>query len=78
MAQIELAEGEDDETKSLASAIIDAQALEIERMNEWRMDWYGMPSPAGGVPDESATMDMLDQATESMEGMDGSMEGMEH
>jgi uncharacterized protein (DUF305 family) len=78
MAQVELAEGEDDETKSLANAIIDAQALEIEEMNEWRMDWYGVPSPAGGIPDEEATLDMLDQGTESMEGMEGSMEGMEH
>lgn len=70
MARIELAEGDDDETKSLASAIITAQTAEIEQMNEWRTQWYGAPSPAGGVPAED------DPAVESGE-VDG-MEGMDH
>ena len=52
MARIELAEGDDEEAQSLATAIIDAQSREIEAMNEWRTKWYGGPSPAGGVPEE--------------------------
>jgi uncharacterized protein (DUF305 family) len=71
MAQIELAEGDDEETKALASEIIDAQSREIEEMNDWRTKWYGSPSPAGGVPDAETTM-------EQMEAESGSMEGMEH
>jgi len=52
MARVELEQGSDAETMELAQAIIDAQASEIEEMNEWRTDWYGEPSPAGGVPSE--------------------------
>jgi uncharacterized protein (DUF305 family) len=52
MARVELAEGDDAETKSLADAIIAAQSAEIEQMNEWRAQWYGAPSPVGGVPAE--------------------------
>jgi uncharacterized protein (DUF305 family) len=70
MAQIELAEGEDDETKSLASAIIDAQSREIEQMNEWRTDWYGSPSPGGDIPDEETTMEQMDAESGDMAGMD--------
>jgi len=70
MAQIELADGSDEETKQLAQAIIDAQSMEIEELNQWRQEWYGAPSPAGGVPDEDETMSMDDS-------MDG-MSGMEH
>ncbi len=56
MARIELADGQDQETKDLAQSIIDAQSHEIEQMNQWRERWYGSPSPAGGVP----TMDSGD------------------
>jgi uncharacterized protein (DUF305 family) len=66
MARIELAEGDDEETKSLATAIIAAQSAEIEQMNEWRTQWYGSPSPAGGVPPE-------DEVAPGSEGM-GAME----
>jgi len=52
MARIELEQGSDDAAKSLAQAIINAQAMEITEMNEWRTDWYGAPSPAGGVPED--------------------------
>ena len=24
-------------------------------MNQWRMEWYGAESPAGGVPEEGET-----------------------
>lgn len=61
MARVELAEGEDPEVLELAQSIIDAQSEEIEQMNQWRKQWYGAPSPAGGVPP------MTD--TESMPGM---------
>ena len=70
MARIELAEGEDAEAKSLAEAVIAAQSAEIEQMNEWRVEWYGSPSPAGGVPEE-------DDAVLEPDGMSG-MEGMAH
>ncbi len=50
MARIELAEGEDAEVQALAEAIIEAQSREIVAMNQWRVDWYGAPSPAGGIP----------------------------
>ncbi len=53
MARRELAEGGDEEARGLAQDIIDAQAAEIEQMNEWREEWYGEPSPAGGVPREA-------------------------
>lgn len=52
MARIELAAGENPELTKLAEAIITAQAREIEQMNSWRVDWYGAPSPSGGVPAE--------------------------
>ena len=65
MARFELREGKDQEAKSLAMEIVDAQAAEIEQMNAWRKEWYGVPSPSGGVPslDESVPDD-----GESMEG----------
>ena len=52
MSRIELAKGEDDETKKLATAIIAAQAKEIEQMNSYRKAWFGSASPSGGVPAE--------------------------
>lgn len=66
MARIALRQGEDQETKELALAIVDAQAAEIERMNRWRQDWFGAPSPAGGVP----SLDEPAPADDDMEGMD--------
>jgi uncharacterized protein (DUF305 family) len=51
MARVELARGEDSQLKLLAEEIIEAQSMEIERMNSWREEWYGSPSPAGGVPE---------------------------
>ena len=52
MARMALSDGNDQEVKDLAEAIIVAQSAEIEQMNEWRMKWYGAASPAGGVPVE--------------------------
>ena len=76
MAQIELAEGNDEETKSLARAIIEAQSREITQMNEWRTEWYGSPSPAGGIPDEAATMEQMEEGDDSgMSGMSTSSPG---
>ena len=73
MARVELAEGEDEELKEIASAIIEAQSTEIEEMNEWRQKWYGEPSPAGGVPAEDGSTEL-----EPSEQGDDSMEEMEH
>lgn len=70
MSQIELEEGEDDETKALAEEVIAAQSREIEQMNGWRDRWYGSPSPAGGVPDADDTMGAM--------GGGMGMPGMEH
>jgi uncharacterized protein (DUF305 family) len=50
MARIELKRGTDPQLRTTARAIIGAQATEIREMNEWRTDWYGAPSPSGGVP----------------------------
>jgi uncharacterized protein (DUF305 family) len=74
MAQIELAEGEDPETRALAEDVIEAQSREIDAMNGWRERWYGEPSPSGGVPAEGETMDAR---SDGMDGM-GSMPGMAH
>lgn len=70
MARVELAQGTDPETKALADAIVAAQSSEIEQMNEWRTEWYGSPSPAGGVPDESASESGMDMSDSTMPGMD--------
>jgi uncharacterized protein (DUF305 family) len=57
MARTELADGQDAELKEIAQRIIDAQSAEIEEMNAWREEWYGSPSPAGGVPPEEESTD---------------------
>lgn len=54
MARVELARGEDPEVRGLAVAIIAAQSREIKEMNRWRKQWYGAPSPVGGVPSDQA------------------------
>lgn len=56
MARVELARGEDPDLMQLAESIIDAQAREIDEMNRWRTEWYGKPSPAGGMPPEDGAM----------------------
>jgi uncharacterized protein (DUF305 family) len=53
MAEYELANGSDEEAMALAEDIISAQTREIEQMNDWREQWYGAPSPEGGVPGEA-------------------------
>lgn len=50
MARVELKRGKDAQLREIASAIVKAQAKEIREMNAWRTDWYGAPSPSGGVP----------------------------
>ena len=50
MAGVELEKGQSGELKQVAKDIVGAQAKEIREMNGWRTDWYGKPSPAGGVP----------------------------
>lgn len=50
MARIELERGEHSRLMSIARAIVEAQSREIIEMNAWRRDWYGGPSPAGGIP----------------------------
>jgi len=55
MAKAVLERTEDDEVRSLATAIADAQTREIEQMNVWRTRWYGAPSPAG---DAASDMNM--------------------
>jgi uncharacterized protein (DUF305 family) len=50
MSRVVLANGQDPELMDLAESIISEQSREIEQMNEWREQWYGEPSPAGGMP----------------------------
>ncbi|HEY0279115.1 MAG TPA: DUF305 domain-containing protein [Solirubrobacterales bacterium] len=50
MARVELKRGKDPLLLAIARAIVKAQAREIREMNQWRVAWYGAPSPAGGVP----------------------------
>lgn len=54
MARVEISDGADPETKDLATKIVAAQSAEIDQMNRWRTEWYGSPSPAGGVPTEGS------------------------
>ena len=42
--------------RDLADAIVGAQSREIREMNRWRRQWYGAPSPAGGVPSGADAM----------------------
>jgi uncharacterized protein (DUF305 family) len=53
MARAVRAQTDDEELRSLASAIEDAQSDEIEQMNRWRTAWYGAPSPSGDSPPEA-------------------------
>ena len=50
MARVELEKGDNPELQGLAEAIVDAQAKEIDKMNTWRVEWFGAMSPVGGVP----------------------------
>ena len=77
MAYAVLENGEDQETKDLANAVIAAQSKEIAQMNSWRTDWYGSPSPAGGVPTGPTGMESTDSGDMDSGDM-GSMEGMDH
>jgi uncharacterized protein (DUF305 family) len=52
MARVELEKGESPGLLRLAKAIVGAQSKEIDEMNQWRVDWFGSMSPAGGVPTE--------------------------
>ncbi len=56
MARAVMSKTKDDEVRSLAEDIVGAQTKEIEEMNDWRTEWYGAPSPAGGVPPEGEKM----------------------
>ncbi len=55
MARTELEQGKDPGVRELAERILAAQSKEIRDMNEWRTEWYGKPSPAGGVPAASGS-----------------------
>jgi uncharacterized protein (DUF305 family) len=57
MARVQLDEGLDAGLKALSRRIISTQSREIEQMNAWREQWYGAPSPAGGVPAEGESDD---------------------
>lgn len=50
MARAQLENGRNAQLKAIATAIVEAQEREIAQMNAWRRDWYGVGSPAGGVP----------------------------
>jgi uncharacterized protein (DUF305 family) len=67
MARVALEETEDDETRSLAQAIVRTQSDEIAQRNNWRGAWYGDVSPAGGAPEDNA----VPNETDSMEEHEG-------
>jgi uncharacterized protein (DUF305 family) len=50
MARAERSKGTDRRLRRIARNVVRDQAKEIRTMNRWREDWYGAPSPAGGVP----------------------------
>ncbi len=50
MARAELAKGKNPQLRAIATRIVHAQDQEIGEMNQWRTQWYGAASPAGGVP----------------------------
>ena len=50
MARAERRNGRDAQLRRIARSIVLAQAKEIRQMNAWRKQWYGAPSPSGGVP----------------------------
>jgi uncharacterized protein (DUF305 family) len=52
MAHAELAKGKNPQLRALAQRIVKAQDREIREMNQWRTQWYGAASPAGGTPQE--------------------------
>ena len=54
MARAQMETGENPELLQLAEAIEGAQSKEIDRMNMWRVGWYGELSPSGGVPTEES------------------------
>ena len=66
MARAVLESGSDPEVATLADAIIEAQSREIKEMNSWREEWYGEPSPAGGLPAQGASEDDDDASHEEM------------
>lgn len=49
MARIELRRGKDPELRTIARAIVSAQAKEIKEMKGWYAAWYGSPSAAVGM-----------------------------
>jgi uncharacterized protein (DUF305 family) len=56
MAQVVLRRGKNPNVRRLAEAIVEAQSEEIDQLNEWRVDWFGSLSPAGGVPESGDHM----------------------
>jgi uncharacterized protein (DUF305 family) len=51
MAEAVMGGDVDDEIVDLADGIVQAQSREIRRLNDWRRQWYGNESPAGGMPE---------------------------
>lgn len=49
MARIELRRGKDAELRTIARAIVSAQAREIQQMKRWYAAWYGSPSAGAGM-----------------------------
>lgn len=56
MARIELDNGSHAELRKLASAVIDDQTVEIERMQGWLKQWYGteLPESSGSSMDHGS------------------------
>lgn len=61
MAEMALQRAENSEVKELAQSIIDEQTREIEQMQTWYRQWYGME-----VPTADMTMSMQEMMNQPM------------
>lgn len=68
MAELALDQAEHEEIRELAEQIIAAQQAEIERMREWRSEWFGDVPETGGMPgmEHAAGMDMTAEDLEEL------------
>jgi uncharacterized protein (DUF305 family) len=72
MAEVALDRAEHEEILELAEQIIAAQQSEIDRMREWRSEWFGDVPETGGMPgmEHAAGMDMTSEELERLRDAD--------
>lgn len=78
MAQDCLTKASTESVKALCQNIIDAQSTEIETMQGWLNNWYGIDYTPMSMTDHMSMMSMMEMMQGmSMEDMMGMMEGMD-